>query len=58
MIFEKTWMNKIEMTINMKDDHLQFSSFETHIKAFIKAHSIFLSIIKKIAIEQKSSTLT
>jgi len=51
-------MNKIEMTINMRDDCLQFSSFEAHIKASIKAHSIFLSVIKKIAIEQKSSTLT
>ena len=41
------------MTIDMKDDCLQFSSFETHIKAFIKAHSTVLSS-KKIAIEQKS----
>ncbi len=51
-------MNKIKMTIDMKDDHLQFSSFKAHIKASIKAHSTLLSIIKKIAIEQKSSTLT
>ncbi len=51
-------MNKIKMTIDMKDDRLQFSSFEAHIKASIKAHSISLSVIKKIAIEQKSSTLT
>ncbi len=50
MILEKTWMNKIKMTIDMKDDHLQFSSFEAHIKAFIKAHSTVLSS-KKIAIE-------
>jgi len=50
-------MNKIEMTIDMKDDHLQFSSFEAHIKAFIKAHSTVLSS-KKIAIEQKSLTST
>ncbi len=57
MILEKTWMNKIEMTINMKDDRLQFSSFEAHIKVFIKAHSTVLSS-KKIAIEQKSSTFT
>ncbi len=57
MILEKTWMNKIEVTIDMKDDHLQFSSFETHIKAFIKAHlTVFSS--KKIAIEQKSSIST
>ncbi len=54
MILEKTWMNKIEMTIDMKDDHLQFSSFKAYIKAFIKAHSTVLSS-KKIMIEQKSS---
>ncbi len=46
-------MNKIEMTIDMKNDHLQFSSFKAYIKAFIKAHSTILSS-KKIAIEQKS----
>jgi len=57
MILEKTWMNKIEMTIDMKDDRLQFSSFEAHIKASIKAHSTVLSS-KKIAIEQKSSIST
>jgi len=50
-------MNKIEMTIDMKDDRLQFSSFKAHIKAFIKAHSTVLSS-KKIAIEQKSSIST
>jgi len=58
MILKKTWMNKIEMTIDMRDDCLQFSSFEAHIKASIKAHSTLLSVIKKIAIEQKSSILT
>ena len=42
----------------MRDDRLQFSSFEAHIKASTKAHSTLLSVIKKIAIEQKSSTLT
>jgi len=47
-------MNKIEMTIDMRDDRLQFSSSEAHIKASIKAHSAVLSS-KKIAIEQKSS---
>jgi len=57
MILEKTWMNKIEMTIDMKDDRLQFSSFEAHIKDSIKAHSTVLSS-KKIAIEQKSSIST
>ncbi len=50
-------MNKIEMTIDMRNDCLQFSSFEAHIKAFIKAHSTVLSS-KKIAIEQKSSIFT
>jgi len=45
------------MTIDMRDDRLQFSSFEAHIKAFIKAHSTVLSS-KKIVIEQKSSTFT
>ncbi len=57
MILEKTWMNKIKMTIDMKDDHLQFSSFKAHIKAFIKAHSTVLSS-KKIMIEQKSLIFT
>ncbi len=57
MILEKTWMNKIEMTIDMRDNRLQFSSFKAHIKAFIKAHSTVLSS-KKIAIEQKSSIST
>jgi len=50
-------MNKIEMTIDMKDDRLQFFSFEAHIKDSIKAHSTVLSS-KKIAIEQKSSIFT
>jgi len=57
MILEKTWMNKIEVTIDMRDDRLQFSSFEAHIKASTKAHSTVLSS-KKIAIEQKSSIST
>ncbi len=57
MNFEKTWINKIEMTIDMKDDHLQFSSFKAHIKASIKAHSTVFSS-KKIAIEQKSLIFT
>ncbi len=59
MILEKTWMNKIEMIIEMKDDCFQFSSFEAHIKAsikaFIKAHSTVL-LSKKIIIKQKSLT--
>ena len=50
-------MNKIEMTIDMKDDRFQFSSFEAHIKAFIKAHSTVFSS-KKIVIKQKSLIFT
>ena len=45
-------MNKIEITIDMKDDRLQFSDSKTHIDVSL----ILLSVIKKIAIEQKSST--
>ncbi len=54
MILEKTWMNKIEIMIDMRNDHLQFSDSKTH----INASSIFLSVIKKIVIEQKSSIST
>ncbi len=50
MILEKTWMNKIEITIDMRNDRLQFSDSKTH----IDASSTLLSVIKKIAIEQKS----
>jgi len=50
-------MNKIKMTIDIKDDYLQFSSVEAHIKVSIKAHSTVLSS-KKIAIEQKSLIFT
>ncbi len=54
MILEKTWMNKIKITIDMRNDRLQFSDSKTHINASL----IFLSVIKKIAIEQKSSIST
>ncbi len=54
MILEKTWMNKIEITIDMRNDRLQFSDSKTHIDASL----ISLSVIKKIAIEQKSSIST
>jgi len=47
-------MNKIEVTIDMRNDRLQFPDSKTH----IDASSIFLSVIKKIAIEQKSSIST
>ncbi len=50
MILEKTWMNKIKITIDMRNDRLQFSDSKTH----IDASSISLSVIKKIAIKQKS----
>ncbi len=40
--------------IDMKDDHLQFSDS----KIYINASLIFLSVMKKIAIEQKSSIFT
>ncbi len=50
MILEKTWMNKIEITIDMRNNHLQFSDLKTHINASL----ILLSVIKKIAIKQKS----
>jgi len=46
-------MNKIEMIIDMKNNHFQFSSFKAHIKAFIKAHSTVL-LSKKITMKQKS----
>jgi len=57
MILGKTWMNKTGVTIDMRDDRLQFPSSEAHIKASTKAHSTVLPS-KKIAIEQKSSTPT
>jgi len=57
MILGKTWMNKTEVTIDMRDDRLQFPSSEAHIKGSTKAHSTVLPS-KKIAIEQKSSTPT
>jgi len=54
MILEKTWMNKIKIMIDMRNDRLQF--FDS--KAHIDVSSILLSVIKKIAIEQKSSIST
>ncbi len=47
-------MNKIEITIDMKDDRLQFSDSKTH----IDASSTSLSVLKKIVIEQRSSIST
>ncbi len=54
MILEKTWMNKIEITIDMRNDYFQFSDSKTS----IDASSTSLSIIKKIVIKQKSSIFT
>jgi len=51
-------MNKTGVTIDMRDDRLQFPSSEAHIKASTKAHPAPLPVIKKIAIEQKSSAPT
>jgi len=50
-------MNKTGVTIDMRDDRLQFPSSEAHIKGSTKAHSAVLPS-KKIAIEQKSSAPT
>jgi len=47
-------MNKIEIMIDMRNNRLQFSDSKTH----INASSTLLSVIKKIAIEQKSSIST
>ncbi len=47
-------MNKIGVTIDMRDDRLQFPDSKTH----INASSISLPVIKKIAIEQKSLIFT
>jgi len=47
-------MNKIKVTIDMRNDRFQFSDSKTH----INASSTLLSVIKKIAIEQKSSIST
>jgi len=47
-------MNKIKVTIDMRNNRLQFSDSKTHINASL----ILLSVIKKIAIKQKSLTFT
>jgi len=54
MILEKTWMNKIEITIDIRNDCLQFSDSKTHIDASLT----LLSVIKKIMIKQKSFVST
>jgi len=54
MILEKTWMNKIEITIDIRNDCFQFSDSKTHIDASLTS----LSVIKKIAIKQKSLIFT
>jgi len=47
-------MNKIEIMIDMRNNHLQFSDSKIH----IDTSSVSLSVIKKILIEQKSSIFT
>ncbi len=54
MILGKTWMNKTGVTIDMRDDRLQFPDSKAH----IDASPAPLPVIKKIAIEQKSSAPT
>ncbi len=52
MILEKTWMNKINLVIDMQIDFLQFSNFTLNSK------SIVLLISNKIITKQKSLTST
>ncbi len=52
MILEKTWMNKINLVINMWINFLQFSNFNSRLK------SIILSSSNKTIIKQKSLTFT
>ncbi len=52
MILEKTWMNKIDLVINMRIDFLQFSNFTSSQK------SIVLFSSHKTIMKQKSSTST
>jgi len=52
MIFEKTWMNKINLVINMQINFLQFSNFISSQK------SIVLLSSNKIIMKQKSLTFT
>ncbi len=48
MILRKTWMNKINLVINMQIDFLQFLNFNSCLK------SIVLSLSNKIITKQKS----
>ncbi len=52
MIFEKTWMNKINLVIDMQINFLQFSNFTLNSK------SIVLLTSNKIIMKQKSLTST
>jgi len=52
MILEKTWMNKIDLVIDMQIDSLQFSNFIFNLK------SIVLLTSNKIITKQKSLTST
>ncbi len=51
MILEKTWMNKINLVIDMQINFLQFSNFTLNLK------SIVLLTSNKITTKQKSLTL-
>ncbi len=52
MILEKTWMNKIDLVIDMQIDFLRFSNFTLNLK------SIVLLTSNKITTKQKSLTST
>ncbi len=52
MILEKTWMNKIDLVIDMQINFLQFSNFILNLK------SIVLLTSNKIIMKQKSLTST
>ncbi len=52
MIFKKTWMNKIDLVINMQIDFLQFSNF------ILNLNSIVLLTSNKTTTKQKSLTST
>ncbi len=52
MIFEKTWMNKIDLVINMQIDFLRFSNFTSSQKLIVLLSS------HKTIMKQKSLTST
>ncbi len=48
MILEKTWMNKINLIINMRTDFLRFSDITSSLKLIILSSSL------KAIVKQKS----